>query len=97
MVDNQEDRIHAELAGNRRKTRNFKIGLVLFTIAYIAAAITFICIYYQSRKTESLVMAIIMVVLTAASIHGYRQRILQLHAEKRDLEEKLKGLGNKFS
>jgi len=97
MADNQEDRIHAELAGNRRKTRNFKVGLVFFAIAYIAAAITFIYIYYQNRKTESLVMAIIMVVLTAASIHGYRQRILQLYAEKLDIEEKLRSTENKIS
>ena len=92
MDEQERDQIVESLYKTERKIRSFKFGLVFFALAYIAAAFVFAYIYYSNRKIESLVMTIVMVMLTAASIHGYHQRLAQLRDEKRSLEEKLEKL-----
>ena len=92
MDEQEKDRILEDLAKTGKKIPRSKFGLVFFAIAYIAAAFVFAYIYYLNGRIESLAMAIVMVALTAASIHGYRQRLMQLRAEKESLDEKLENL-----
>lgn len=89
MNKEEKDRLLADLARTKARICRWKYGLVFFPLLYAGLAVLFAFFYHRTGRTEDLVMTIVLVVVIAASIHGYRQRLAQLSREERSLKEKL--------
>ena len=89
MNQDEREKILEKILKTDKKIRSFRFGIAVFSTAYFLAAVAFCWIYIATRRTDSIVMAVLMVFLTITSIHGYRQRLIQLREERESLDKTL--------